>query len=89
MKGLILINTKEITLFTFEKNTPNVCKEHVDAWIIMGTGRDDGVGKKTRYYNAYYCPICKKVYYEDCDFAEPIRVFYSKKATRQYLLDAK
>lgn len=69
----------------FEKNTQNICHEHIKYWDIIGTGRDNNVGRSSRYYNAYYCPKCKKVYYEDCDFAKPIRLFYSKKATIGYL----
>lgn len=69
----------------FEKNTQNVCNNHVDDWEIIGTGRQDGVGHEDRFYNAYYCPKCKKVYYEDYEFSNPIRVFYSKKGTKIHL----
>lgn len=69
----------------FEKNTQNVCNNHVDDWEIIGTGRHEGVGHEDRFYNAYYCPKCKKVYYEDCEFSKPIRVFYSKRGTKIHL----
>ncbi len=44
-----------------------------------------GVGRKSRFYNGYYCPKCKKVYLEDTIFAKPTRMFYSKKATIDHL----
>ena len=71
-------------MYTFEKNTQNVC-DHNEEWEILGTGGHENVGAKGKYYNIYYCPLCKKLYYEDCHFRELIKVFYSKKGTRDYL----
>lgn len=71
--------------YIFEKHTQNVCN-HNKHWEILGTGGQDGVGKKGKYCNIYYCPLCKKVYYEDCHFREDlIKIFYSKKGTCDYL----
>lgn len=75
-------------MYTFEKHTQNVFDHH-KKWEILGTGGYDKVGvKKNYFYNIYYCPLCKKVYYEDCHFRKDlIKVFYSKKATVDYLIE--
>lgn len=72
----------------FEQNTQNICI-HTKCWDIIGTGRQQNVGRESRYYNAYFCPKCKKVYYEDYHFTEPIRLFYTKKGTVEYLKEIK
>lgn len=74
--------------YIFENNSQNVCNHNED-WEILGTGGQDNVGvKKGYFYNIYYCPLCKKVYYEDCHFRKDlIKVFYSKKGTGDYLKD--
>lgn len=64
----------------FEKNHQNYCG-HTNEMEILGTGGLSNVGKKDRFYNGYYCPKCKKVYYEDCFFGKPYRLFYTKKGT--------
>lgn len=70
--------------YIFEKHTQNVCDHNKD-WDILGTGRQPNVGAKGKYYNAYYCQRCKKVYYENCHFRELIKVFYSRKGTVEHL----
>lgn len=72
--------------YKFENNNQNVCC-HYEQWEILGTGVFDKVGYGNGHYcNLYYCPLCKKVYYEDCHFrTDVIKVFYSKKATCYYL----
>lgn len=64
----------------FEKNHQGYCG-HKEDLIILGSGGINGVGKNNRFYNGYYCPKCKKVYYEDYYFAKPCRLFYTKKGT--------
>ncbi|MDF2880248.1 MAG: hypothetical protein K0R54_805 [Clostridiaceae bacterium] len=68
----------------FEKANQNVCS-HIKHWRILGTGGSSYVGKHGHFYNGYYCPKCKKVYYEDTVFSSKIKVFYSKKETNVLL----
>lgn len=52
---------------------------------ILGTGGLSNVGKKGQYHNGYYCPKCKKVFYELADFGDVVHLFYTKKGTMEHL----
>ncbi|MBU5486490.1 hypothetical protein KQI86_19500 [Clostridium sp. MSJ-11] len=69
----------------FEGNLNNVCIEHNDEWLILGTGNHDRVGRKLEWYNAYFCKKCLKVYLEEITKTNMAKVFYSKKVTKSYL----
>lgn len=67
-----------------ERHHNNYCY-HTKELMIIGTGGLDNVGRKNKFYNAYYCPLCKKVYFEDFFNNHKIRLFYSKKVTLEHL----
>lgn len=68
----------------FERHHNNYCGHTYDL-IPLGLGGLPNVGRKWNFYNGYYCPLCKKVYFEDFHDNHRIRIFYSKKATIQHL----